>query len=303
LSRRRLLAMLLPLALAACQTGPRAGAPYRADRLPTGELAALVEAPLAQIESGEDEAGVAAFEAMLAQAERRHGVDSLQKADLLTAFGVSLHSLGETRYSEAALLYLRRATEAYRAYFGPGHPEVAIALNSWADVERGLRPHLPAAAEAALDEAYGIRLAALGPAHRETVWTILYLARVRSRLAWTRAEPARLASVSADLDRAIELSRGSDADTASAIPVVAELFRAILFARHGRPAAAIAAWQASQAAVVRSPSEAACAARSYADDLLPLLDGPELAGKLAPVMRAEQEVERACAAAAWGAGE
>lgn len=292
--RRALLIFLLPLALASCQTGPRGRAAYQPGRLAMDRISALVAAPIAEIEAGREAAGIAAFEALLAAAERRHGRDSLQKADLLESFGVALHMQGEPRFSEAGLIYLRRAIDAYRAYYGPGHPEVAVALNSWADVERLRRPHLPAAAEAALEEAYRIRVAALGPAHGETLWTMLYLAQVRSRMAWTRGEPARIAEVEALLDRAVAASAAAGPELASGIPVAAELRRATLFARNGRRAAAIAAWQTAQRLLLANPTEAACRAHIGANEFEDLLNRPELAGKLAPAMRAEGRVLDAC---------
>jgi len=290
------------VALAACQTGPAARR-YDPDRLPNDRLAAMVERPIAQIEHGDLSGGLATFEAMAAAARTRGGAHSLREADLLTAFGSQLHnqtvSSGDPGYSERALSYLQRATEAYRALFGPDHPEVATALNSWADVERYLRPHAPAAAEAALEEAWRIRRAALGPSHKETLWTGIYLASTRSRLAWTRGEPARIERISADLIEIVALSRASDAATAREMPVVAQLRRVDLYARHRRWASALAAFAAARADAVRAGDDEACAlVQNGGPGLETELAGAGLASKLADLHRAiEADIVR-CAALA-----
>lgn len=290
------------VALAACRTGPAARG-YDPDRLPNDRLAPMVERPMAQIEAGDLAGGIATFEAMAAAARARGGAHSLAEADLLIAFGAQLHSQavdsGDRGYSERALSYLQRATEAYRALFGPDHPEVATALNSWADVERYLRPHAPAAAEAALEEAYRIRRAALGPSHQETLWTGIYLASTRSRLAWTRDEPARIERISADLLEIAALSRASDAATARELPVVAQLRRVDLYARHRRWASALAAFAAARAGALRAGDYEACVlVQNGGGELETALADAGTAAKLADLHRAiEADIAR-CAALA-----
>lgn len=289
-------------ALAACQTGP-AGRGYDPDRLPADRLPPLVERPIAQIEAGDLAGGIATFEAMAEAARRRGGGHSLREADLLIAFGAQLHgeaqNNGDRTYSERALTYLERATEAYRAVFGADHPEVATALNSWADVESQLRPHAPAAAEAALEEALRIRRAALGAANKESLWTGIYLAGVRSRLAWTRGEPARIEQISADLLEIAALSSSSDAETARRMPLVAQLRRATLYARHRRWGSALAAFAAARAEALRAGDDEACGSiQRGGAELDTALAGAGLAAKLADLHHAiEADIAR-CAALA-----
>jgi hypothetical protein len=167
------------------------------DRLSPERMAALVSVPMSIVETDGLPAGKAAFERLLAAARVAHGERSVEVADLLTAFGVGLYTFGQDsedrRIGEASIAYLEAAIPAYRAAFGDAHPEVAVALNSYADVQSALHENdPPQSAETALEEAYRIRLGAFGPTNIETLASLRYLARARGLPSRTRGDPARI---------------------------------------------------------------------------------------------------------------
>lgn len=163
--------------VAGCQQAP----PETKDRLTPEAMKAMVEEPISTVHQQGLARGAQQFAHLLATTEARYGPDSVQVADLLTAFGVGLYSQGyddDNRVeSEASLKYLREAVPHYRKAFNPQHPEVAVALHSLADAEISLTGHLTPEAEAALDEALRIRRAALGPNNPETRATARRLTR------------------------------------------------------------------------------------------------------------------------------
>jgi tetratricopeptide (TPR) repeat protein len=177
-------------------------APETKDRLSGDRMSRLVARPISTVERRGLAEGKAAFDRLLAQIRARHGHGSVQVADLLVAFGVRLYTLGQAtddrRLREEALPYLEAAIPAYRAAFGATHPEVAVALNTYADALRALHEdNPPESAETALAEAYRIRLAALGPNNPETLATLRYLAGVRGHPSRTRGDPARIEAAAA----------------------------------------------------------------------------------------------------------
>lgn len=142
------------------------------DRLPPELLAEMVEGPMAAVRGRGLAEGDAAFERLVAS-ERS---DRVRIADLTMAYGVELYNeWWETKENRALLQAsrerIRSSVPLYRAAFGPAHPEVALALNSFADVEAELNGETSAQAEAALREALKIRSDALGPNHKETIAT------------------------------------------------------------------------------------------------------------------------------------
>lgn len=194
--------LLLPLAAAAgalqdCES-PSAfeRPPETKDRLSPEEMELLVERPITVVREGRLEQGRHEFERILARAAERHGARSVEVADLLTSFGVQLHMLesgAKEQQLDAAISYLARAVPAYRAAFGPDHPEVAVALHSYADLLDIASPEdPPAAADAALEEAYRIRTARLGRSDPETVSALMRLARLRGLPSRTRGERSRI---------------------------------------------------------------------------------------------------------------
>lgn len=225
-------ALIAALVLGALWSEPRTEIPASDARLTNEDMAALVRAPLRLIEAGDVTGGQRLFERSIAIAAARHGEGALEVADLLTSFGAMIYRADDEeapRKTALASLYLRRAVPAYRAALGPDHPDVATALNSYADVLRLATPDdPPAEAERAMNEAYRIRLASRGPHHAETLSTLLYLADIHAAPGRTRGDPARIAAVRAELDRIIRLSRSADTDTAVQIRAGAEERRAAL---------------------------------------------------------------------------
>jgi hypothetical protein len=157
------------------------------DRLTPQAMEQMVKEPMMVARNRGLASGQAVFEHQLAADKARYGPDSVQVADLLTAFGVELNSEGfeddNQEATEVSLHYLREAIPHYRKAFGPDHPEVAVALHSFADADRALHGgRLTPEAEAALKEALRIRRAALGPDNPETRATEIALAHARMDL-------------------------------------------------------------------------------------------------------------------------
>jgi hypothetical protein len=182
-------------------------------RLPPERMITLVGGAVRLVEAGDLPAGKEAFQRLLAAARAEHGARSVEAADLLESFGVRLYVLSvdsdNPRLRGESLPYLEAAIPAYRAAFGNAHPEVALALNSYADVQLILHPDdPPESAVAALDEAYGMRLNALGATNIETLATLRNLARLRGHPARTRGNRA-LIEASARLFRLL-VARSSD---------------------------------------------------------------------------------------------
>lgn len=259
--------------------------PTPEDRLSHDKMSRLVEQPIGQVRGGDIEGGRRTFERMLGATRARHGPNAIEVADLLTAFGVLLYQQDKEGVPGAQALapgYLHRAIPVYRAALGPNHPEVAIALNSYADVLRLAHPeNPPLEAERALVEAYRIRLSSRGPSHAETLWSILYLTDIRGLPSRTEGSAARLRAVLDELDRAIRLSQSSDPENRERIAVAAELRRAIILARHGRPATAMRAYSVAARRARASSDAQACT--------MPMLRRDELA----EIFEAKGELERA----------
>lgn len=180
------------------------------DRLSADQLAALVAAPLARVESAGLVSGQAEFEHRIAQITAQAGPTSPDAVDALAAFGIGLHALGDPDLKRASLPYLRRAADLAGRVYGEGHPEYALALNDYALVaqevgaSKDYRDGL-----AAIRKAHAIRVAALGPAHLETLSAQGVLAAMLSEptFATTNREACREAIAVADdlvaaLDRA-----------------------------------------------------------------------------------------------------
>jgi hypothetical protein len=229
-------ALVASLVLGALWRETRTEIPESQDRLTNEDMGLLVRAPLRLIEAGDVAGGQRLFERSIAIAQARHGRNALEAADLLMSFGAMLYRLDVEqvpRKTALATVYLRRAVPAYRAALGPDHPDVATALNTYADILRLDTPDdPPAEAERALDEAYRIRLASRGPHHAETLWTLLCLADIHGAPSRTRGDPARIAAAHAELDRIVRLSQRADGDTAAQIRAGVQRRRAGLRAGH-----------------------------------------------------------------------
>jgi|GEM_PF-2148717 len=210
---------------------------YTKDRLSEARMAELVAGPMALVRNGSGDAAERAFEDIVQAAARRHGNGSVDVADRLTAFGVLLYTEGlrspDDELRRRSLPYLQRAVQAYRAAFGPSHPEVALALNSYADVHTALNPDdPPPAAEAALEEAYNIRVSSLGHANHETLSSLLRLAELRSLPSRTRGDPAKIAAAAAMFRGGILHLRSGSGQSRDERPATWYFGLARLYARH-----------------------------------------------------------------------
>lgn len=219
---------------------------YTKDRLTQEHMEELVAPAMALVRAGDLAAGRREFDRLMVAAMRRYGRGSVEVADLLTAFGVLVYDDGRNAENDetrrASIPYLRRSVAAYRAAFGPRHPEVAVALHSLADVEIELDPdNPPASAEALLEEAYAIRLRALGPTNAETLDVRLRLAGIRSVPSRTRGDPGRIAAAVAAFREGLSLARTSSRAAVEQDPVTWIFGIARLYARHHRMEPALAA--------------------------------------------------------------
>ena len=200
--------MMTAPGVSAAQWGVQAEAPRTEDRISPEALRAMVAAPMRVFEKSGLVPAQQAFETLLADTIRKRGPGSVEEADLLTAFGVAIDRIGSDRSDDAleraALSYLERSIPAYKAAFGPRHPEVALALNSYATLIHNLRdPSLYAKGEAALMEAVAIRTEALGPDNPETKTAQALLDTLRSAPARDAASATATASL---LDAAAKAS-------------------------------------------------------------------------------------------------
>ena len=202
------------IATSAVPSSQRSGAPVASaptDRLTQERMAELVAGPMAIVERRGLQAGKAAFDRVLAAMRARPGVRSVQVADLLTAFGVGLYNFGMERndqpIKEAAIPYLEAAIPAYRGAFGDDHPEVAVALNSYADAQWQLhQDNPPEGVDASREEAHRIQSAASGPRSIHALATLRYLAVLKGHPSRTRGDPARIEAAAALFRQLISLS-------------------------------------------------------------------------------------------------
>ena len=208
-------ACAMALALAACSCGREdsQAAPAKhiretKDRLSDEQIENMVAGPMAALRSGGLAQGEAAFDKLLKQTKARSGENSVDVADLLTAFGVQLYTEGKLNndndLKNAAIAYLKPAVDAYRAAFGSMHPEVALALTTYADAELGIdKDAVPRGSEEALEEAARIRLKALGATNAETRATFVTLAELHGRPARIHGNTQRLGDVEDEFERLI----------------------------------------------------------------------------------------------------
>jgi hypothetical protein len=142
------------------------------DRLTTAAMQRMAEEPMSVVRSHGLEAGRKNFGALLASYEGRYGVNSVEAADLATSFGVALFNDGKATNNQPEMAtardYLRDAIPMYRRAFGAHHPEVAVALNTFADADVKVNGGPTPQAKAALEEAVLIRRKTLGLENPET---------------------------------------------------------------------------------------------------------------------------------------
>lgn len=202
----------LAAGLALALAPPAEKPPLTKDRLSTEQLEAMVAESLAKVDAGDLAGGQHAFEVMLARASAD------EASDLLTAFGVGLYNRSKLDAPDvpaeqskaaadllrAAVPYLQRAIPAAIGRFGPDHPEVALALTSYADLRWLADGNNPdASVDRALTEALRIRLAALGPANTETLDGHMRLATLKALPSRTGRNPIRVAEAAALFQTAI----------------------------------------------------------------------------------------------------
>ncbi|HEX6742531.1 MAG TPA: tetratricopeptide repeat protein [Sphingomicrobium sp.] len=242
-ARRLLCLAALALVTAACadQVKP---VPETKDRLPDAKMERLAAQPMAVVRSEGVAAGKAAFERLLADTRMRKGPRSVEAADLLTAFAVELYlenpEPGSAEY-EAAREYLKDAVPAYVAAFGPNHPEVALALNTRADIERKQSPDDPSPlVDSLLQQALRIRMKSLGPSNAETAANLAQLASISALPKRLERDPNGLATADSYYRRAITAAvPGPEGDERSNKAAL-ELRLAELHARSGNPRVALA---------------------------------------------------------------
>ena len=185
----RAVLLALPIALGLCAPDPPPRPPETADRLASDVMERLVAGPMAAVRKQGLAAGEARFDRLRAAEAVRSGRSSAAVADLVMAFGVELYrewiETGDDALLQAARDRIHESIAAYRAAFGPRHPEVAVALHSFAAADIQLHQgEATPQAKAALTEALEIRWARLGPRNHETVATQQELASLASKRKW-----------------------------------------------------------------------------------------------------------------------
>lgn len=185
------------------------------ERLPPADIDRLVAAPILHVREGDIDQALAMMEAMVVRS-----TSPLHKADLVEAFGVALYvesiSDPEPRLPTLALAYLKRAIEDYRTALSVDDPEVATALNSYADAYKMIHPDDPSdEVGQALRETYRIRKVAFGDRAPITLSTLSNLAEIESspqRLKEDARAKARAEKTLKDITQATR--NAADADSA-----------------------------------------------------------------------------------------
>ena len=253
-------------------SAPPRSVPLTKDRLSEEQFEALVQAPLDLVRGGDLAAGERSLEALVDKRRRRFGPNSLEVADTLHAFGVSLYiqglnsdDLGLRRRSAA---YVARAVPIYRAALGPVHPEVALALTDHADILRRIDPdNPPPEVDVELEESYRIRKAALGMNNVETAQNLASLAVTKGLPSRTGGDPAKVAAAAAMFNEAIEALRRTPKVTGELGEAYFQL--ATMYLSNGDLASAQATFSAVEAAYPERDKEPwtefALSAAGYAD--------------------------------------
>lgn len=164
--------MLLSAAMASAVFGQTPPV-FDPDRLSTERMETLVADPLEAVRAGRWDDAVARLETARARALADPVTAIRARADLDESFGVLVDTQGQVdhlpKLRKNALPFLDRAIAGYRQAFGDRHPEVALALQTWADVLVATDPAANAPrARDAYCEAFRIRLTALGPTDAST---------------------------------------------------------------------------------------------------------------------------------------
>jgi hypothetical protein len=207
------------------------------DRLTPEKLEQLVKEPIAVTETHGIQAGKKSFAKLLGEAKQRHGAGSIEVADLLTAFGVQLYTAGiiseDATLKRASLEYLEAAVAAYRSAFGSDHPEVAVALHSYANAQLGVyKEQPPASASRALEEVYRIRLKTFGSSNAETRAIRLELAALEGHPWRVKQDPSNLQRSNQLFEDLIAISPVGPAARDTSAPAI-RLALARMYAKNG----------------------------------------------------------------------
>lgn len=180
-------------------------AAYTSARLTQERMERLVARPLRRIERGDIAGAERAFERLLARVNARSGATSVEAGDHLVAMGVLLFTRGGSPAARRrGIFYMRRAAGIYAEALGPDHPEVGLTFADIGQALLALQPDkLSAEAEAALEQAWRIRRASLGPGNVETASSLATLARVRGLPSRTLGDRRRIEASAALFREAI----------------------------------------------------------------------------------------------------
>lgn len=171
------------------------------ERLTLPDMEVFVAEPVKLVRAGDMTAAGRALNALVDQRARRHGSDSVEVADTLTSYMLVLFH--EDLQAEA-MAYAPRVIDAVRRAWGSDHLEYALILTDVVQMEYALRKDaVSSEAEAALLEAYRIRAERLGPTHKETISTLIYLGRIQGLRSRTGGDLARAMPAIQSLRRAI----------------------------------------------------------------------------------------------------
>jgi len=199
-------------------------------RLSDAQFADLTAQPAAELQAGDIEKAKADFEVLLQSREGPDHESQVRYGDTLESFGVAMFMADQ---KEASLAYLERGISAFRRAFGPRHPEVAVALNSWADAAKEISPESPpTGTDEAYEEAYEIRLASLGPSDPETLSNLVELANLKGLPARTNGDPAKVQTAANLFEQLIEALKQNPRSTPSNFGLVySEL--SVMYAKNG----------------------------------------------------------------------
>lgn len=232
-------ALALALALAAAGSACAADQPAREitetkDRVTFEEMEVMVAGPLALAKAGDMAAAQAALDRLLDERRQRYGADSVEVADTLNAFVVAVFNDVDRRSAKAAALELApRLLDAVRRAWGSDHIEYALLLNDLVQMDHQLNGDaVGPQSEAALMEVYRIRADRLGPRHKETIATLIWLGEIQGLRSRTHGEIARAAPAIATLRRAIA-EEETDREPANNDNLWARSVLADTFARNG----------------------------------------------------------------------
>ncbi len=196
-------ALLVPAAAPAAEPTLPPGAVFHETklRLSPEEMEKLVVRPLRLAEEGDMAGADSALARLLAETDRRQGPGSIEAADLVTAFMITLFNTG---LRQEAMTYRVRALDAVRRAWGSDHLEYALVLNDLVVMDRKANGDaVGAGAEEALLEAYRIRSERLGETHPETIATLIYLGDIQSLKSRTGGEFTKAAPAFATLQKAV----------------------------------------------------------------------------------------------------